>query len=240
MLSVETLEQQKCQKSWETQKNLISRCFWTRNNRHHSDIGPTPVLRSSTRSHVRDQIGMPSLKKTPFDHVCFNVFFHGKSANSIWKTCDSQSISATLQESQCKFGLWKPSDWMLRSGQIVKAALGFFALKSQRKIQKMPSSLWCVLGSELSEKIRESSFYNHMTHACLSCNKSPPRQEWPLLLRVAHLALHPSQKCKSAIKSLRYFQPDLPNKKSLSGTYEVDNVDNTCDKLPARNYLTSL
>ena len=66
-------------------KNLISRCFnpfystffqpgvfiWTRNNRHHSDIGPTPVLRSSTRSHVRDQIGMPSLKKTPFDHVCF-------------------------------------------------------------------------------------------------------------------------------------------------------------------------
>lgn len=38
--------------------------------RHHSDIGPTPVLRSSTRSHVRDQIGMPSLKKTPLLTIC--------------------------------------------------------------------------------------------------------------------------------------------------------------------------
>lgn len=35
-----------------------------------TDIGPTPVLRSSTRSHVRDQIGMPSLKKTPLLTIC--------------------------------------------------------------------------------------------------------------------------------------------------------------------------
>ena len=126
---------------------------------------------------------------------------------------------------------------MLRSGQIVKAALGFFALKSQRKIQKMPvAQCWRseldsgVLRSELSEKVRESSFYNHMTHACWSCNKPPKDKHslfcwgWPIWLFILRSAMVPSVHWDISKQIL------LPNKKSWSVTYEVDSVD-TCDKL---------
>lgn len=204
-----------------------------------TDIGPTPVLRSSTRSHVRDQIGMPSLKKNALTYhlLIFVTCYLLQVCHFNWfGRVEDFPINQCGPQKNPKFGSHKhlarlaPAK-MLRSGQIVKAALGFFALKSQRMLT-VRAWFWCfeiwVIWKDKRILILQS--LNHMTHACLSCNKPPKDKNslfcwgWPIWLFILRSAMVPSVHWDISNQIL------LPNKKSWRVTYEVDSVD-TCDKL---------
>lgn len=105
---------------------------------------------------------------------------------------------------------------MLRSGQIVKAALGFFALKSQRMLT-VRAWFWCfeIWGIWKDKRILILQSLNHMTHACWSCNKPTKDKNslfcwgWPIWLLILW------QKRNGAISSLRCFQADLTAKQEV-------------------------
>ena len=128
---------------------------------------------------------------------------------------------------------------MLRSGQIVKAALGFFALKSQRMLT-VRAWFWCfeIWVSWKDKRILILQSLNHMTHACWSCNKPPKDKNslfcwgWPIWLFILRSAMVPSVHWDISKQIL------LSNKKSWSGNLWSGLCWHVWQA--SGNYLTSL